>query len=228
MKNLDRDSIEYTLLCIQGGLFDAVTPDLRAVVFDLYEDRKRLFLRFYYDGDVSEEDIEGWNCSITEASSGMGIRSDNEQIERLDFPKPIPFLGPNEGGGYLAFLRLEPGSAELDPARIVHLNPMEEDDPYPEAYALLAASNALLGKISPELRAVIVEVPPGTTLFNIHFIYDGESLSEKIRLWESVGLEICSRMDPKYTCDIKITRIDFPQKISGPGRCAYFRKEPQL
>ena len=108
MKNLNYYSIEYALLCIQGSLFDAVTPDLRAVVFDLYEDRECLFLRFYYDGEVSEEVIEQWRCSITEASAGVGVYSTDEQIERLDFPKPISFLGPNAGGGYLAFLRLEP------------------------------------------------------------------------------------------------------------------------
>jgi len=229
MKNLNDYSIEYALLYIQRSLLDAVTPDLRAVVFGLYEDQECLFLRFYYDGNVSEEVIEQWSCSITEASAGMNVDCAlDDLIERLDFPKPIPFVGLHAGGGYLAFLRLEPESTKIDPVRRPHLNAMEEDDPYPEAYALLAASNALLGKVSSELRAVAVEVPPGSMLLNIYFFYDGEALPEKIHLWKQAASEIGSCMHPKYSHVIKIIRIDFPQKISPRGRLAYFRKEPVI
>jgi len=228
MKHLDESSIDYALLCIQGSLLDAVTPDLRAVVFDLYEDREYLFLRFYYDGDVSEEVIELWRSAITEASAGLKLECLDDLIERLDFPQPIPFLGLQGRGGYLAFLRLESESPEIDPIRKLHLNAMEEDDPYPEAYALLAAGNALLGKVSSELRAVAVEVPPGSMLLNIYFFYDGEVLPEKIHLWKQAASEISSCMHPKYLHVIKIIRIDFPQKIPPRGRLAYFRKEPVI
>lgn len=229
MKNLSDYSIEYALLYIQGSLLDAVTPDLRAVVFDLYKDRECLFLRFYYDGNVSEEIIERWRCSITEVSAGMNPNcSMDDQIERLDFPKSIPFPGPNAGGGYLAFLRLEPGSSKIDPRKIFHLDMPEEDRPRPETYALLATSNALLGKISAELRAVTLEIPPSSMLLNLHFFYDGESSLERIRLWEEAASEICSSMGSGYLYNVKTIRVDFPQKISCQGSLAYFRKEPMV
>lgn len=223
-------STGYALLCVQRGLLDVVTADLRAVVMTVYEDDERyLCSQFYYNGAVSEDDIEQWNAAITEASAGMGVGfSIHDKIERCDFPKPIPFVGPSAKGGFLAFLRWEPGASKPDPARIFPLTQAKDLAPFPEAYALLAASNALLGKVTLELRAVTVAVPQGSTFLQIQFFHDGEIKQEMAELWKAAASEIHACMGDKYSSDLQIIRMDFPQKISiSQGRYAYFRKEPR-
>jgi hypothetical protein len=201
MSQEDDYSIGYALLCVQRSLLDAVTENLRAVVIDLYETRLCLSLDFYYDGAVPEQDIERWSCAI-------------------------PFTGPSKNGGYLAFLRWEPGETKVDPANVFRIHQEKKIADVPEAYALLAANNALLGKVSPELRAVTVAVPSDSKLLRVCFFYDGEARAEMLQLWEKAASEMCTRMGNEYSCDTQITRVDFPQKITIPqGRIAYFRKE---
>lgn len=223
-------SIGYALLCVQGALLDAVTPHLRAVVVDLYHNRYCMFLQLCYEGEMSEEDIESLSCAITEASAGMEAEClTDPQIERIDFPKPIPFLGVSPNGGYLAFLRWEPGGSSINPANIFPLSEATDIAPFPEAYAVLAASNALLGKISPELRAVTIAVPSQSNIVKIRFFHDQEINMEMLRLWEQAASEIHASLGATYTCDTQVIRSDFPQKISiQEGRYAYFRKEPIL
>lgn len=194
----DDYSVGYALLCVQRSLLDIVTADLRAVVVDLCENR--LYLDYYYDGAVPEHDIERWSCAMTEASAAMGIDCcTDEKIERLDFPKPIPFIGPSRGRGYLAFLRWEPGGPTVDPANIFRIQQEQNIEDVPEAYALLAANNALLGKVSPELRAVTVAVPSGSKLLRVYFFYDGDAGAEMIQLWEGAASEMCACMGSEYS-----------------------------
>ena len=87
-------SIEYALLAMQRALLDAVTPELRAVVVNVYKEKRLLYLRFYYDGEVPEELIELWQCAITEGSASFGPDSFlDDEVERLDYPQPIPLCG---------------------------------------------------------------------------------------------------------------------------------------
>lgn len=87
-------TIGYALLAIQSALLGNITPELRAVIVDVSKDKKELYVRFYYNGEVSPEMIDLWECTITEASAALGpdCRVD-QRIERLDFPKEIPFRG---------------------------------------------------------------------------------------------------------------------------------------
>lgn len=86
--------IDEALLSIQGALLDAVTPELRAVIINTSEDRSLLYIRLYYDGEVSEETIELWNCACTETTAALrGNFFPDESIERLDYPAAITFPG---------------------------------------------------------------------------------------------------------------------------------------
>src|SRR5579863_9053632 len=87
-------SIGYALLSVQRALLDAVTPELRAVVVDVCKESDWLYIRCYYDGDVSEKLIDLWECAITEASADFGpdcVLDDG--VERLDYPEKIPLRG---------------------------------------------------------------------------------------------------------------------------------------
>lgn len=84
----------YALLATQNALLGVVTPELRAVVIDLDNNDKVFFIRFYYDGEVSPEIIDLWDCAITEASADMELDYTlDDGIERLDYPQGIPFRG---------------------------------------------------------------------------------------------------------------------------------------
>lgn len=99
--------INEILLATQKSLLGVVTPSLRSVIVDFIPDEKRVYIRFYYDGEVSEEIIDLWDCAITEIIAAFGADYQfDEAIERLDFPKKIPFRGPSQSG-YYAFLRRE-------------------------------------------------------------------------------------------------------------------------
>lgn len=86
--------IDDALLSVQGALLDTITPELRAVIINVSKDRSLFYIRFYYNGEVSEEILELWNCACTEASASLGGNfSTDENIERLDYPAPIRFPG---------------------------------------------------------------------------------------------------------------------------------------
>ncbi|MCX6989856.1 MAG: hypothetical protein NTX49_02140 [Chlamydiae bacterium] len=86
--------ISDALLATQRALLDVVSPELRAVVVDIDKDKFEFFIRFYYDGEVSEGLIDLWSCAITEASAGLDpLYGLDNRIERIDYPEKIPFRG---------------------------------------------------------------------------------------------------------------------------------------
>lgn len=96
---------------------------------------------------------------------------------------------------------------------------------FPVAYALLAIQRALLGKATPELRAIVVDACKEENLLYIYFYYDG-ALSEKIlALWEYAITEASADLGPEYVLDAGVQRWDYPKKIPFRGRYAYLRKE---
>lgn len=98
---LDDSSTRYALLATQNALFGVITPELRAVVVKTDQRKNIFYIRFYYDGLISEDQIEEWSCAITEATADLSLNSD-EGIERIDYPHSIPIHGS------LAYLRKEP------------------------------------------------------------------------------------------------------------------------
>jgi len=87
-------SMGYVLLAVQSALVGMVTPELRAVVVDFCQEEQLLYIRFYYDGQVSEELIKLWKCAISAAHANLRLdcRLDGE-VERVDYPQEPPFRG---------------------------------------------------------------------------------------------------------------------------------------
>ncbi|MBS0620204.1 MAG: hypothetical protein JSS61_01935 [Verrucomicrobia bacterium] len=94
--------VAYLILCIQRELLGSITSDLRAVIADYTKEDQKFYLRLYYHGQVSKELINLWQSAIIKTVADLGVeyRLDAE-IERLDYPLPIPFRGR------YAFMRLE-------------------------------------------------------------------------------------------------------------------------
>lgn len=211
---MDDFSIEYALLCMQNALQDAVTPELRAVVMDVNKDEESLYIRMYYDGNISDDLIDQYDCAITECSAHYVPDTISDYgVERLDYPQKIPVRGR------LAYLRKEPGLSFPSQPKI-------EMKEFHVAYALLAVGQALLGKVTPELRAVVVDASEEEKLLYVHFYYDGAVSEDLIELWKSAIAE--AKTDFGFDCmlDSGVERFDFPsQEFPFRGRYAYIRKE---
>jgi hypothetical protein len=212
---MDFFSIEYALLSMQSALLREITPDLRAVIIDLDKNEQILYACFYYDGEVSEKMIDLWDCVICEASASLGpdcfVKA---QVARLDYPQKIP------SGGYCAYLRREHDVLFYKKLfRSVKITEMSI------GYALLAVQNALLGVVTSELRAVVIDFDKERSLLYIRFYYDGEVLRDRIDLWQSAIAETGAAVGTNCVLDGGVERADYPKTFPVRGRYAYFRKE---
>lgn len=251
-------SHEYALLSIQSALIGAVTPELRVVVVDVNKEEQWLYLRFYYDGDVSEKLIDLWQCAITESSADFGPDCVlDEGVERFDYPRRIPIRGK------VAFFRMEPSFSSTCITSLNHdeinkienfnkevgvfIEPVKEEKLkttygiyyknhlvpakplshkitiVPIAYALLAIQRALLKKITPELRAIIVDVE--AQLLYIYLYHVGSVDEKMMSLWHSVIIETYAALGIDYALEWKIERCDYPHKIPFRGRYAYLKSD---
>ncbi len=95
--------MERGLLCMQIALLDAVTPALRAVIVDVDVDTKTLYYFFFYDGEISDKLFDLASIAATEADANLSEYFTYNTIERVDYPKKIPFTR-----GKYAYLRKEP------------------------------------------------------------------------------------------------------------------------
>ncbi len=214
-------SIEYALLSVQSALLNVVTPELRAVVVDVCKENTLLYIRFYYDGKCSEELIDLWQCSITEASADFGPDTVlDDGVERLDYPKPIPCRGR------CAYRRKETDVWDIYPN--ANSSACLGIEVYSVAYALLEVQKALLDVITAELRAVVVDVCKEERLLYIHIYYDGEVSKDLIDLWQYAIVKASADFGPDCVLDVGIERLDGSQKFPFRGRLAYWSKELRI
>lgn len=90
-------------------------------------------------------------------------------------------------------------------------------------YALLSTQKALLGVVTPELRAVVVDIDHEKNILYIRFYYHGEVSEDLIELWSCAITEV--DVGPDCFFDEGIERLDYPNPIPARGRFAYRRKE---
>jgi hypothetical protein len=209
-------SNEYALLAMQSALLREVTPALRAVILDLDCNAGIFHVYFYQDGEISEEQADTWDCVNCEASADLGPIMIEPKIARLDYPLPI-----RPTRGYYAYLRYE----NTAPQQHKNNLPKVEIKEASHAYAMLAAQSALLGVVTSELRAVVVDFDKKASILYIRFYYDKEASKSLIALWQNAIAEIKADFSPDYLFDGCVERIDYPKEIPFRGRYAYFRKE---
>jgi hypothetical protein len=209
-------SIEYALLAMQRALLGEIIPALKAVIIDLDKEQQIFYASFYYDGVVSEQTIDLWDCAITEASAALGpdyfVRS---QIKRHDYPVIIPITG------YCAYLRMETNTYNKQEYSFPNIKIME----WSIGYALLSIQRALLGMVTSALRAVIVDMNSDKKTLYVRFYYDGEVDEKTIDLWKCAIKESSVNFGQDCILNANIERLDYPQKIPCHGRYAYLRKE---
>ena len=79
------------ILEMNRALWGEVAPTLRAA--RVKWDEKTVYLYFYYDGEISEEDNESAECVATEFISSYPEYKLEVEIVRIDWPKGLPQEG---------------------------------------------------------------------------------------------------------------------------------------
>jgi hypothetical protein len=139
----DDDNIEGFLLSCSRALLDHISINLRAVFIDPTSNGYELI--FYYNERPCEDEAELANLADTEMIADFPHLETDFIIRSLKYPTPIPKMGE------WAYKRYEEG----DELRTIEENPFKEADQIPSyANILLSGQKALLGRITPNLRAV--------------------------------------------------------------------------
>lgn len=143
----------------------------------------------------------------------------------IDFQKPVgTFICPVSGEQMSTSLAVFDETKEGNP--LIFAKPPTYAIPILAiAYALLATQRALLGTITPELRAVTVDVDQQNSLLYLRFYYDGYGNKTTIALWESAITKVYADLGPNYALDAHVEQLDYPQTVPLRGRYAYLRKE---
>lgn len=92
-KNNKDYPIDYpgAILNMNRALWGEVSPALRAV--KVKWDQDVVYLFYFYDGEISEEDNDSAQCVSAEFISSYPEYKLEEFILRVDYPKPIPKEG---------------------------------------------------------------------------------------------------------------------------------------
>lgn len=90
----------------------------------------------------------------------------------------------------------------------------------------LSLQRALLGAVTPNLRAVSFRIEDGT--IHVDFTYDGEAAPEDRECAEITVSEVISDF-PQADATEHIRRVDAPQALpASGGRLVFARREPTL
>lgn len=197
----------------QRALLGAVTSNLRAVTVKIEQTIKLLKICFFYDGDISEEVFDLASIATAEMAADFPEYDLDDHIERLDYPKKILVEG------ILVYFRKESKKIEDWALKI------KVDSTTDENRALILIQIALLGIVTPNLRAVKIGVDNENKILKVHFFYDGEISEQESFTLNSKINEILHSFLSGYQLDKKTVRLDFPNEIPVEGRLAYLRNE---
>jgi hypothetical protein len=216
-----KDKLITAIIGTQCALSGEVPSNLRAVTVDV-DSVKGFFIDFYYEGVITEDIDASASSIVMEASCVFHpfFPCTDREI-RLDPPSEIP------RDKTLVYLRNEKHvnhQSLLSNAYFTYKSAVEDAMILSSVdMARLAAIPALLGKITPQLRAV--KIDSDETSFGMHFIYHGE-ISEEDRLLALSAIEEFGKYIPKgYEKRGTIERLDYPERIPFIA-FAYYKKEP--
>ena len=194
------------------ALLDAVSPSLRAVTADFKEKERKLVVRFFYHGEVTERLKILASCAITEIELNVPVSYERnlDYAVRLDFPEQIPVQGR------LVYWRNESIFLDHKQKKIVELLSLSVSC---SERVFLELQDALLGKVTPSLRSVGVTVLECEKRVCLYFVYDGEILENDFRLIKEVVKGISG-----FEIDLRIDRRDFPGEVDYQGQKIVFSR----
>lgn len=205
-----------TLLILQDALANCVTPTLRAIAIE--EDKKKLTISimFYYDKEDIYELEDFVSVLLVEVDTYTKGYVQLHEILRLDYLKKIP------NHDRFAFLRFEPVLPEIKKKNRLFL--LKEDFSHLAIFRL-DMQEALLGKITQNLRYVSIGIDTENKKLISYFVYDGE-ISEFHHYLATSIIENSKISFAGYEMDSLIERVDYPNDFQPRGNwLAYWRQE---
>jgi len=217
MEKMTVISLENVCWSIKRALVGAIPPHLRAVQYNVDFAEQRVDCFFYYEGEASEDDIDAASSVMTEAS-GDFIESFGfiEHVESIDVSQPIPERG------YWLFLRHE----KLH-SKTIKLLKIEADD-ISKSSVVIWLLEALLGKITPGLRAVKCDIDECKKVVYFWFYVDGVASEVELQLFEQAINETMQHFPVSYTKSGYITTWLNHKPIPDVGEYVYLRDESTL
>lgn len=208
------------ILSMSRALLTEVVPALRAA--SIKWDDKIIKLFFYYDGEISENEIDSISCVSAEVISDYPEHQlEEDSILRVDYPQQILYEGD------LVYYRKEL-MTDLQRSFLLTKCFLCKGlcfDCCVEKFLIL--NRALWGRVSPQLRMVNVywNDPKGRLVF----YYDGEISEEDRQLSEAVRQEFLEYY-PNYELELDIIRLDCPLWLpqDETGRTLFLRRENNL
>ena len=89
----------------------------------------------------------------------------------------------------------------------------------------LSAQRALLSHVTPELRAVSIDVDPRSRRVSVRFVFDGETSESVHDAASCVGAEILSDCPEAWDIDEQFINVPAPRQISHLPLIVYARCE---
>jgi hypothetical protein len=208
--------LNYLLLSAQTALLSEVVPQIRAVSIDFDETKNEIILHFYYDCEVDDKLFDLASCVSAEIETNPEYPFFCSLNEDIALSLPLPQEIPNQGN--LIYLRKEPSF----PKFTKKMNSERLKTETPIVALLLVTQEALLGKVTPALQRVSVDINDEEKGLYFYFEYDSPISDEDRNLADCVVKE-ASASFPEYSSHCNI----FPVGSDNPmgKRSAYARWE---
>ena len=224
--------LENLPLLSQYALLGNVRPNLRAVKTGASLNCGMIYLWFYFDGVISDEDRKIAEIIGNKVISSLGPEFHLElNIDRLDAPEPIPSIGDYAYERGESPFRDERTDEDDDVSFwhdcTAHKNEKYDNSTLSEAKWFYDICQFLLIRIGLNYRAISFALDPFRRKIYLWFYLDGEIHKEDIDEIKSHCSELCSKRD-NYVIEDHIARLDFPSKIPLIGRYIFLRDELPL
>ncbi|HSX11343.1 MAG TPA: hypothetical protein VLF94_06495 [Chlamydiales bacterium] len=210
----------YSLLSsLQGALANCVTPELRAIAFNVDKKKQGVVFSFYYDAEITYEIEDRVSTLLVEVSSCSNeLELCGHEVVYLDSSKPIP---SQEGFAFLRYENRLPKFTREKESKVFLLD---------GGYSHLAVfgidmQQALLGRITSDLRYIGLNAEANKKKLTAQFVYDGE-ISELNRQLATTAIQDSRISFPDFEMESLIERVDYPNDFVARGKLlAYWRQE---
>lgn len=189
--------------CIRSALLREITSHLRAIQFEADQIKGKIYLWFYFEKEISEEDLKRVNSIIKKTSDCK--YSIEKYIERLDFPAKIP------SRGQYIFLRDE---------SVTPISPKNNEN-IKDSYLPSFISTTAFG---PNLRAITMTTNTIEKKIYCLFFFHGDIADSDAIKAEEVVQKIKQQFPDDFSEEGYVARYDFPEKLPAIGKTLYLRK----
>lgn len=164
------------LLSSLRGLLGYVSPNLRGIFISRNADKTETYLNFYYDEPFSDDEYEMASLTHTEVMTDFIDEGEiNFRVITYSTPQKLPL------DNLCLYLRYgELGKVESYKPLMQEFGFVETQTPF--VFSRLAIIKAMWGKITPNIREIIV-TENGLT---IYFVFENQPTSDELKLSEMI------------------------------------------